>query len=146
MIIKKRLFITISSIVILLILIARFENNVEEPGISYVDWSDKNMRAQQIVTALYNGDFTVVVEGFDDDLKRTLGLRGLTSSFLGMHRIAGEYISIGEINYILFLDVGYSFEIYNITTLHEHKELITRIVFNTDGSVAGIWFVFVEEG
>ena len=142
--INNNSIIVLSSLLLLLFTVG-CKGDEGEPGISYIEWNNHEMRAEQLVTALLNGDFTVVTDGFEEDLKRSLGLGGLKSSWRGMLRIAGDFVSIGETVFILLDEDDYQYEIYHVVTIHENKEINTRIVFNLDGSIAGLWFIFVDE-
>ena len=111
----------------------------EEPGISYIDWNDHDLRAQQFVTALVNGDFTIAAEGFDEDMTRVLGVRGLRKAWRDTVRIAGEFNSIYKTE-----DVpNDEYEIYHVITWHANRYINSRIVFSDTGKIAGLFFSFV---
>jgi len=113
--------------------------NAEEPGISYIDWNNHDLRAEQFVAALVNGDFSIAAEGFDDDMKRAIDVRGLRKAWRDTVRVAGDFNSIGGTELI----PNDEYEIYHVITLHKNRNINTRIVFTFDGKVAGLFFSFI---
>ena len=136
--IRKVLYIIITAMLLIVILAGCADE--EEPGISKIDWNDHDLRAEQFVRALINGDFTIAAEGFDDDMMRALNVRGLKRAWRNTVKIAGEFISIEETELI----PNDEYEIYHVVTLHENRNINTRIVFSTDGLIAGLFFSFLE--
>jgi len=112
----------------------------EEPGISRIDWDDYDLRAEQFVKALLNGDFAIASEGFDDDMVRLLGANGLRRAWNSTARLAGEYVSMDEAELI----DDNEYEIYNVVTRHKDRDINSRIVFSLDGKIAGLFFTFVQ--
>jgi len=111
----------------------------EEPGISRIEWEDHDMRAGQFLNALINGDFTIAAEGFDEEMTRLLGVRGLRRAWRDTVRVAGAYTSVLDMSYMEH--EGY--DIYDIVTQHRNRSINTRVVFSEDGLVAGLFFTFV---
>jgi len=111
----------------------------EEPGISYIDWNDKDMRSEQFVNTLLNGDYTIAAEGFDPEMARALGVSGLRRAWLSTVRVAGTFDSVKE---IIFSEHE-EYEIYDVITQHANRNLNTRVVFSPDGQIAGLFFTYV---
>jgi len=111
----------------------------EEPGISRIEWNNHDVRAEQVVTALVNGDFTIVAEGFDDDMSRALDVSGLRKAWRDTVRAAGAFNSIGGTEYFTHEE----YEVYNVVTLHERRNINTRIVFSEESKIAGLFFTFI---
>jgi len=130
----------ITSLAVCLLLLAGCGTAVAEPGISRIDWDNHDARAEQFVTALANGDFTIAAEGFDADMQRALGVRALGNSWKGMLRGAGAFVAIEGIE----LEPHDEYDIYIVFTRHEISGINTRIVFSADGLVAGLFFTFVN--
>jgi len=89
--------------------------------------------------ALLHGDFTIAAEGFDEDMTKALGVRGLRRAWLNTVRNAGVFDS--------FMDIEFSeyevYEIYDVVTNHENRNVNTRVVFSDDGLIAGLFFSYV---
>jgi len=127
-------------VLLLFLTLAGCGEREEEPGISFIDWNNHDLRAEQFVTALINGDFTIASEGFDEEMKRALGVMGLERSWRDTVRIAGEFISIAGVESVPHDE----YDIYHVITLHKNRDINTRIVFSDDGSVAGLFFSFID--
>jgi len=110
----------------------------EEPGISHIDWENHDARAEQLVTALANGDFSIVAQGFDAEMQRALSVRALANNWKAMTNQAGAFVSIEGTE----LEPHDEYDIYIVTTRHEKSGMNTRIVFSADGQVAGLFFTF----
>jgi len=134
---RKVLLIVLTVVLLVIFLVGCAPE--EEPGISRIDWDDHDLRAEQFVKALLNGDFTIAAEGFDEDMKKALGMRGLRKGWLDTVRIAGEFISIDGTELI----PNDEYEIYHVVTLHKNRAINSRIVFSHDGLIAGLFFSFV---
>ena len=129
--------LAVLAVALLVILVGCAEE--EEPGISRIDWENHDLRAEQFVRALLNGDFTIAAEGFDEDMEKALGKKGLRKGWLDTVRIAGEFISIDGTELI----PNDEYEIYHVVTLHKNRAINSRIVFSHDGLIAGLFFSFV---
>ena len=123
----------------LLIIVMTGCSTDEEPGISQIDWGNKDVRAEQFVTALLNGDYTIAAAGFNEEMAGALSVRQLRSSWLATVRAAGTFIAITEIDF----NMHEEYEIYDVLTQHENRNLNTRVVFDEDGQVARLFFSFV---
>jgi len=110
-----------------------------EPGISQIEWENADLRAEQFVMALVNGDYSVAASGFDAAMKRALSVPALKKSWEDTVREAGTFISIAETQLIPHDE----YEIYHVVSQHEKSGINTRIVFSADGLVAGLFFSFV---
>ena len=127
----------IAVIAICLLLLAGC-GSVAEPGVSQIDWENHDVRAEQVVTALANGDFSIVAEGFDAEMQRALSVRALASSWKAMTNQAGAFISIEGTE----REPHDEYDIYVVTTRHEKSGVNVRIVFSEDDQVAGLFFTF----
>lgn len=112
----------------------------KEPGISHIDWNNQNMRAQQFVTALTNGDYTVATAGFNAAMSQAMDARGLKQAWEDTVKTAGTFISIISTETIPHDE----YDIYHVVSRHKYIGVNTRIVFSADGLVAGLFFSFVE--
>jgi len=111
----------------------------EEPGISFIDWGNHDLRAEQVVTALLNGDFTRVAEGFDDDMSSAIDVRGLRKAWRDTVRIAGSFYVIDRTE----ISAHDGYEIYDVVSLHANRNINTRVVFSADDKIAGLFFTFI---
>jgi len=137
MVMKRVLSITLA--ITLLVSVLAACGNVEEPGISRIDWDDHDLRAEQFVEALLNGDFTIASEGFDEDMTRMLGANGLRRAWNSTVKQAGEFIFMEETELIDDND----YEIYHVVTRHKDRDINSRIVFSQNGKIAGLFFSFI---
>ena len=135
--IRKRLLVTLAVILLFAALTAC--GNDEEPGISQIDWDDHETRAEQFVGALLNGDFTIASEGFDEEMARLLGVNGLRRAWNSTVRLAGEFVSMDETELVDDND----YEIYHVVTRHKDRDINSRIVFDHNGKIAGLFFSFI---
>jgi len=135
---KTKIFI--AAAVALLLLFADCSKSVNEPGISSIDWNDKEHRAEQFVTALVNGDYSIAQEGFDANMKKALGKNGLKRAWESTVKAAGSFVSIMGTK----TEPNDEYEIYIVTSRHENKGIASRIVFSKDGLIAGLFFSFVD--
>ena len=110
----------------------------EEPGISNIDWNNKDARAEQVVNALLNGDYSIVTEGFNEDMADALSVRQLRHNWLSMVRATGKFISIEGTDF----NEHEGYEIYDVVTNHENRNMNIRVVFDEDGQIAGFFFAF----
>jgi len=112
--------------------------NDEEPGTSVIEWNNKDLRAEQFVRAMLNGDYTIAAEGFNDDMANAFSVADFKAGWRNTIRAAGRFISISGIEFIEH--EGY--EIYDVLTEHSTRNVNTRVVFDEDGLVAGLFFNF----
>jgi len=112
----------------------------EEPGISHIDWENQDLRAEQFVTALTNGDYTIAAAGFNTTMKQALGIRGLKKAWEDTVKEAGDFIAVTATETIPHDE----YDIYHVISRHEHKGINSRIVFSSDGLIAGLFFSYVE--
>ena len=134
-----KLAATLLALLLLTLASASCSPGAVEPGISKIDWEDPELRAEQFVTALVNGDFRVAAEGFDSAMKRALSVSALRRAWESTVTQAGSYISLERTEIIPHEE----YSIYLVTTRHEIMGVSTRIVFDTDGLVAGLFFSYV---
>jgi len=113
----------------------------DEPGISEIDWNDKNIRSEQFVTALVNGDYTIASSGFDATMTRSLSVRRLAKAWTDTVKVAGAFDSIVSTEEV----PNDEYDIYIVLTRHENMGINTRIVFTEDNQVAGLFFTFVQD-
>ena len=124
----------------LILFLSGCDDDVEEPGISHIDWNNHDLRAEQIVNALINEDYSVIAEGFDNDMKSSLGVKGLRNGWRFVVNAAGEVGTIGETEIIPHDE----YDIYHIVTVHSNRSVNTRIVFSHDGLIAGMFFSYLD--
>jgi len=134
----KRKTVTIVLFFAALIIVLVACGNREEPGISEIDWDDHDVRAEQFVKALLNGDFTIAAEGFNDEMDRAVGVIGLRRAWNNTVRLAGEYKYIEKTEIVPDDD----YDIYNVVTNHNRRNINSRIVFTHDGLITGLFFSF----
>jgi major membrane immunogen (membrane-anchored lipoprotein) len=135
---KTKIFISVA--IALLLLFADCSKSVNEPGISNIDWNDKEHRAEQFVTALVNGDYSIAEEGFDANMKKALGKNGLKRAWESMVKAAGPFVSVAGTK----TEPNDDYEIYIVTSRHEKSGRASRIVFSKDDLIAGLFFSFVD--
>ncbi|MCL2020451.1 MAG: alpha/beta fold hydrolase [Oscillospiraceae bacterium] len=111
-----------------------------EHGAIVIEWENHDLRAEQFVLALSNGDYSVAAEGFDADMNKALGVRGLRNAWEGMVKDAGEIIDFSSTEKVPHDE----YDIYNVISIHENTGIVTRIVFSQDGLVAGLFFNFTD--
>jgi len=134
---KKILIAVITALFLIVALTAC--DSAEEPGISFIDWNNHDLRAEQFVVALLNGDFSTAAEGFDEEMRHALSVSELRKAWRDTVRVAGEFVSIERAEVVPHED----YEIYNVITRHATRDINTRIVFSFDGKVAGLFFSFI---
>jgi len=134
-----KILFTILVIILLISFTAGCGIDEEEPGTSVIDWNDHDLRAEQFVNALLNGDYTIAAENFDEEMKKALDINALRRNWLNTVRVAGEFISIEGTE--TFMHEGY--EINDVVMLHKNRSINTRVVFSQDGLVAGLFFSFI---
>ena len=137
---KTRIIITVFCALLLLCTFPGCSSNADEPGISLIDWNDRDGRAGQLVAALVNEDYSIAREGFDAAMKRGLSTNALKKVWGDMIADAGEFNSISGTETIPHDE----YEIYEVLSQHETLGIITRIVFSSDGLVAGLFFRFAD--
>ena len=137
---KARKFLSLILITgLIFVFVTSCDDEFEEPGISHIDWDNHDLRAERFVIALVNGDFTIAAEGFDEEMSRVLGVRGLRKAWRDTARIAGDFKSIYETELIPHDE----YEIYHVVSWHANRYINTRIVFSFDGKIAGLFFSFL---
>ena len=114
-----------------------------EPGISEIDWDNHEERAEQFVMALVNGDYSVAAAGFDEAMNRELDTGKLKKAWEDtVIKQAGAFVSIVKTEIVPHDE----YEIYEVSSRHEKAGITSRVVFSSDGLVAGLYFVpFVED-
>jgi len=73
-------------------------------------------------------------------MNRVLGARGLRKSWESMTIEAGAFVSVVGTEKI----PNDEYDIYHVVSKHENTNINTRVVFSTDGKIAGLFFSFVE--
>jgi dienelactone hydrolase len=116
------------------------DGDAEGPGISQIDWGDRNRRAEQFVEALANGDYETAAGGFDAAMKKALSVQGLKKAWEDTAAPAGGVVSIAETG----IEPNDEYDIYNVVSRHENKGINTRVVFSKDNKVSGLFFTYVE--
>ena len=134
----RKNFSVIIAAVLLLTFLTGCSSDEEEPGISRIDWDDHDQRAEQFVMTLLNGDYTIAAEGFDEEMVNALGVSGLRRAWISTVRVAGEFISIVRTEFVPHDE----YEIYNVISQHKNRDIVTRIVFSPDGTIAGLFFSY----
>ena len=124
---------------LIFVFVTSCDDEFEEPGISHIDWNNYDLRVEQFVSALLEGDFTIAAEGFNEDMKKALSVRALQKNWNDTIKIAGTFISIDKTEIVPNDD----YEIYDVTSLHETRNINIRIVFSHDGLIAGLFFSFI---
>ena len=137
---KARTVIVTAFALIILFTISGCSSSAEEPGTSFIDWNDRDHRAEQFVAALVNEDYSVATDGFDAVMKKGLSADALKESWDEMIAEAGAFISIAGTEIVPHDE----YDIYEVISQHENKRVNTRIVFSSDGLVAGLFFSFVD--
>ena len=135
---RKSLAVVIAALLIIFVLTGCSEE--EEPGISEIDWGNNDLRAEQFVKALLNGDFSIAAAGFDEEMNRALGVRGLRNAWRSTVRAAGEFESLVGTEVI----PNDEYDIYHVVTLHKNRDINSRVVFSNDGLIAGLFFSFID--
>jgi len=135
---KTKFFI--AAAVVLLLFFAGCSKSDNEPGISSIDWNDTDHRAEQFVTALVNGDYSIAKEGFDANMEKALGKNGLKRAWESTVKAAGTFVSIMGTK----TEPNDDYEIYIVTSRHQNKGIASRVVFSKDGLIAGLFFSFVD--
>jgi dienelactone hydrolase len=105
-----------------------------------IDWNNKDQRAAQFVLALVDGDYAAAASGFDTDMRKALGTFGLQRAWEATVKQAGGFLEIVGTEIL----PHEQYEIYEVTSRHELSGVKTRIVFSTDGRVAGLFFSYVD--
>ena len=136
----KRVFAAILSVILLAPAISGCSVGGGEPGISSIDWENREMRAEQFVAALANGDYTIAAQGFDAEMSRALGVRGLKKAWEDSLKVAGSLISVYETQNV----PNDEYDIYLVLSRHENRALSSRVVFSKDGLIAGLFFSFID--
>ena len=132
--------VTMAAILISLLVFTGCNNGSDEPGTSNIAWDNYDQRAEQFVMAIVNGDYSIAAAGFDSTMSRALGARGLRTSWESMIKEAGAFVSVVGTEKI----PNDEYDIYHVVSKHENTNINTRIVFSSDGKIAGLFFSFVE--
>jgi len=111
-----------------------------EPGNSTIEWTDRDHRAEQVVMAIINGDYSAVTSGFDEDMSKALTAQGLENAWKSTIRQAGEFVSILSTQTV----DDDQYDIREVTSQHTYQGVRTRVVFTRDNKVTGLFFSFVS--
>jgi hypothetical protein len=112
----------------------------KEPGVSQIDPEDREGRAEQFVAALVNGDYSIASAVFDADMQKAMNTAALKRTWEGVVAAAGAFKGFSGTEYSTYE----AYEIYEVASAHEKQGVISRVVFDTDGQVAGLFFRFSE--
>jgi len=108
-----------------------------EPGTSLIEWENHDMRAEQFMTAVANGDFSIAAEGFNAEVYQGLrGAQGLRVAWRDVCGVVGSFISIEGVHYA----PDDEYDVYEVITRHRSGGINTRLVFTDDGLITGIFF------
>jgi dipeptidyl aminopeptidase/acylaminoacyl peptidase len=96
--------------------------------------------ARQVVTDLAAGDYAAVTNGFDETMSKALSVDGLKEAWEETALQAGDY---GEITSAeSSMQDGYY--VCLVTARHEAKGVVSRIVYDKDMRIAGLFFTYTE--
>jgi hypothetical protein len=107
---------------------------------STIDWNNYNKRAEQLVSALIDGYYSEVVTGFNNEMKEALSVSALKKAWEDTVTVAGDFIEFAGTE-------NFTHDIYmvcEVTTRHKTRGIITRVVFDSDGLVAGLFLRFTK--
>ena len=136
---KRRPIAALLAALLTMLMLSACGGSGHEPGISQIDWEDPDLRAEQLVAALANGDYSVAASGFDDTMRRALSVPALRRAWESTVKQAGDFISLERVELLPHDE----YSIYLVTTRHEESGVSTRIAFDADGMVAGLFFSYV---
>jgi hypothetical protein len=129
----------ITTIIILLILFGCSSQSVVE---GLIDWeSGDKYRAEQVVHALIIGEYASVRENFNSAMKNALNLKKLREAWESVAAEAGEFINFVNVEEL----PSEEYDIYLVTTRHEHMGVVTRVVFDINNDlITGLHMRFAE--
>ncbi len=94
-------------------------------------------RARQFVDALTQEDFSVTAGFFDDNLKRLLPAEQLAATWKQLQGRAGKFVKQAGTRQ----EKAGNFDVFFVACAFEHEVLDVKVVLNTSGQVAGLFFV-----
>jgi hypothetical protein len=93
-----------------------------------IDWEcDSTERVRQLVNAMVIGEYASVQANFNAATKKEFSVKALREMWEGMINETGAFIAIYELEELPSEDV----DIYIITTQHEERNMIIRVVFDS---------------
>ena len=88
-----------------------------------------------------DGEYATVREHFNAAMKNALSLRKLKSAWEGVAEEAGAFIGFDGVETL----PGDEHHIYLVTTRHENRDVVTRVVFDAEsGLITGLHFRFSD--
>jgi hypothetical protein len=130
---------TIALLLIIFLLSGCFSQDVI-PG--FIDWESRRpIKAEQFVNALVLGEYVTARENFNSAMLRALNVRKLRRAWEDSVKEAGEFIEIVNTEQLPHEE----YDIFLVTTKHENKGIVTRIVFEIEnGLISGLHFRFTD--
>jgi hypothetical protein len=96
--------------------------------------------AEQVISALLIGNYSDVVINFNPEMKKYLSVSALKIVWEDINTVAGDFIGFSDTKHLSH-DV---YNIYDVTTQHRNEGITSRVVFDSDGQIAGLFFSFTK--
>ena len=104
------------------------------------DGSFYSERAEKFVKQLVNGEYSAAAESLDAQMAKSLNADALEQAWNGAIEQAGAFSAIVKTDNLT--QDGYY--ICLVTSRHENKNVVSRVVFSEDGLILGLFFSYTE--